>query len=317
MRVLLHFDKTALFSDLVRERFPDAEIRCCNTYADLPRVLQEFAPVVLFCIKFENRPYPRDAVLECRSLQWVSNGGAGVDHLTPWDPRRLIVTNAAGVASEVMATYVLGGILALAMGFPRFLDNKARQQWQWQYVESVIGRTLVVVGLGHTGQAVARLAHGMGMRVVGTRARPRPTEHVARVFSSEELPAALALGDYVVISVPLLEGTHHLIDAGAMESMKPGARLVDVSRGGVVDEKALVDALRSGKLGGAVLDVFEREPLPPSSPLWKLDNVILTPHCSSVYQGWERRTAEMFCDNLDRWMVGEALENVVDPARGY
>ena len=108
-----------------------------------------------------------------------------------------------------------------------------------------------------------------------------------------------------------------LIDAAAFAALKPGAVLVDVSRGGIVRQAALVDALKSGRLRGAVLDVFETEPLPGESPLWDMDNVIVTPHCSSVYDGWERRSVEMFCDNLDRWKRGEPLQNVVDPTRGY
>ena len=317
MRVLLHFDRTELFDDLVTHRIPELEIRCCNTYDDLPRALEEFSPEVMFCIKFEERPYPRDAVMECASLGWVSVGGAGVDHLAPWDPKRLTVTNASGIASDMMACYVLGGIIALSMRLPLFMKRQCRHQWQWEHVEEIAHRTLTILGLGHTGQAVARLAQSVGLKVVGTRARPVPTKHVDHVFSPNELYEALTLGDYVAVCVPLVENTRHLIDSHAIGAMKPGAYLIDVSRGGVVDQAALVEGLRNGKIGGAMLDVFEHEPLPAESPLWDLDNVIITPHSSSVYEGWERRAAEMFCDNLECWLAGTALTNVVDPARGY
>ncbi|MDH3920299.1 MAG: hypothetical protein OEU25_19215, partial [Rhodospirillales bacterium] len=126
-----------------------------------------------------------------------------------------------------------------------------------------------------------------------------------------------AEADYVVVSLPLTERTRHLIGRRAIAAMKPGAFLIDVSRGGVVDGAVLSEALAEGRLGGAMLDVFEREPLPPDSPFWDLENVIVTPHSSSVYEGWERASAAMFCDNLVRWRAGQALDNVVDPARGY
>lgn len=317
LRVLLHYDHTELFEDVVRSRFPDVEVRCCTSYADLAPTLEAFAPEVLFCIKFESLAYPRDALMSCRTLRWVANGGAGVDHLIPWDRKRLTVTNASGVASDMMAEYVLGGMLALAIGLPRFVRAMGERRWQFRQVSGISGKRLAIVGLGRTGRAVARLARRLSMQVVGTRARPVATAHVQRVFPADQLRLALDGAHFVVVCAPLTDVTRHLLDEGAFEAMMPGACLVDVSRGGVVDQSALAEALASGHLGGAVVDVFEREPLPASSPLWNMPNVVVTPHCSSVYAGWERRAAEMFCDNLLRWRAGRRLRNVVDPVRGY
>lgn len=317
MRVLLHHDRPEVFADLVTSRFDDIEVELCRSYDALAGMLASFAPEVMFCIKFENRPYPRAPVIDSRSLKWVGVGGVGVDHLVPWDPSRLTVTNGAGVPSEVMGMYVIGGIIALTMGLPRFIRQQMQHVWKWHYVGQVAGRTVTVVGLGHTGRAVARLATGIGLRVVGTRARPRPTEHVDRVYGASELHKALSEGDYVVVATPLIEGTRDLIDHAAIEAMKPGAYVIDVSRGGVVGPEALLAGLRSGKLGGAMLDVFETEPMPPDSPFWDLENVIITPHSSGVFEGWERSAVQVFCDNLVRWRAGEPLANVVDPARGY
>ncbi len=316
-RVLLHYDRTELFADYIIERCPDVDVHCCNSYAALPGALAAFAPRILFCIKFENRPYPRDAVLACPSIQWVSNGGAGVDHLLPWDPAHLTVSNASGVASPMMAEYVIGGMLALSIGFPGFMRRQVEHRWQFERVAGVAGKTVAIVGLGSTGRAVAALASALDMRVVGTRARPIPTPWVDNVYPAAELHRAVAESDFVVVTAPLLESTRHLIDEAAITAMKPGACLIDVSRGGVVDQSALIAGLESQKLAGAVLDVFEGEPLAADSPLWDLPNVIITPHCSSVYAGWELRAAQKFCDNLQRWLAGEALENVVDPERGY
>ena len=317
LRVLIHYDRPALFQDLIARRFPDLTLRCCESYADLAGALADFAPQILFCIKFENRPYPREAVMASPSIAWVSNGGAGVDHLLPWDPERVTVTNAAGVASQMMAEYVVGGMLALSIGLAGFMRRQMAHRWQFHQVAGVAGKTVAIIGLGRTGRAVARLASALDMRVIGTRAHPVETAHVHQVYPAAALHQALSQADFVVVAAPLLPGTRHLVDAGAIAAMKAGACVLDVSRGGVVDQAALSEGLRNQHLGGAVLDVFEREPLPADSPLWDLDNVIITPHCSSVYAGWERRAAEMFCDNLARWRAGEALQNVVDPARGY
>lgn len=316
-RILVHFDRPEPLARRIAERCADAQIACCTTYAGLARALAEFAPEILFCIKFGDRPYPREAVMDCPSLRWVSNGGAGVDHLMPWDPRRLTVTNASGVASGMMAEYVIGAMLALAIGWPAFLRRQRAREWRSREVTGIAGRTAAIIGLGRTGRAVARLASAFGMRVVGTRAHPAPTPWVDTVLGPRDLHRALGEGDYVIVTAPLVESTRHLIDAAAIAAMKPGARLVDVSRGGVVDQSALAEALESGRVGGAVLDVFEREPLPATSPLWAMDDVIITPHCSSVYSGWELRAVDMFCENLARRRAGGVLENVVDPARGY
>ena len=192
-------------------------------------------------------------------------------------------------------------------------------EWRWaqRAVGRIDGKTVTVVGLGKTGCEVARRAKALGLGVIGVRARPRPTPNVDRVYGSEDLHTALGEGDYVVLSVPLTDRTRGVIDAAAFGAMREGVILVDVSRGGVVEAAALLDAIASGHVAGAALDVFEDEPLPPESPFWDLENVILTPHCSSVYDGWEGRSAEIFCENLARWRKGEPLENVVDPVRGY
>ena len=315
--ILVHYDHPEPLRDRIATRFPDADVACCDTYAGLADALATFTPGILFCIKFGDEPYPREAVMGCPSLEWVSNGGAGVDHLMPWDPARLTVTNASGVASEMMAEYVIGGMLALSLGLPGFMRRQRAREWRFREVAGIGGSTVAVIGLGRTGRAVARLARAFGLRVLGTRAHPVETACVDTVLPPERLHEALGEADYVVVAAPLLESTRQLVDAAAIAAMKPGARLVDVSRGGIVDQSALAAALGSGRLAGAVLDVFEHEPLPAESPLWAMDNVIITPHCSSVYAGWDLRAVDMFCDNLARRLAGKALENVVDPARGY
>ena len=312
MKLLVHYDRPEMILEIVRRRHPAAAIACCTDYASMPETIAREMPDVLFTIRFAGTPgFPRAAILASPSLRWVSVGGSGTDHLAPWDPARLTVTNAAGVAADAMAQYVIGGILHFAMGFAR------ERAWTVGSVTPVNGRTIAILGLGKTGQAVAKLANACGMHVVGLRARPAATTSVDRVEPIERLHDILGITDYLAVCLPLTPATRGLIDAAAFQALKPGAVLVDVSRGGILHQEALLAALRDGRVAGAVLDVFETEPLPPDNPLWAMENVVITPHCSSVYEGWERRAVEMFCDNLDRWLSGGSLENIVDPARGY
>ncbi|MEM7224764.1 MAG: D-2-hydroxyacid dehydrogenase [Pseudomonadota bacterium] len=317
MRVLLHYDNPEPLAEVLRARFPEAEVQTCDSYDGLDGALQAFQPDALYCIKFENKPYPRDAVMSCAALRWVGIGGVGVDHVMPWDPERLTVTNSSGVSSQVMASYVIGGILALTLGFPRFMRQQRERLWPLDSVGQVAGKTLCIVGLGQTGQAVAKLAVAHGINVIGIRSRPRETPHVSQVYAADRLIEALGRSDLLVVATPLLDSTRNMIGDQAIAALNPGAIVVDVSRGGVVDSQALIAGLQSGHLGGAVLDVFAPEPMPADCPLWDMENVIVTPHCSAVFDGWELKSVEMFCDNLARWQAGEPLVNVVDPKRGY
>src|SRR5215469_535648 len=318
MRLMIHSDKASELLEPFRRRHPDVELVLCTDYPSLPRLLEEHAPEALYTIRFAGTPnFPRPAILAAPSLRWVSVGGSGTDHLAPWDPARLTVTNAAGVGAPTMAQYAIAAALHFTLGLPRFAAAQRERRWAPDNVASVEGRSVLILGLGKTGQAVARLAKAHGMRVLGLRAHPVPTTHVDRVEPVARLHDLLPEADFLVVCVPLTPGTRGLIDAAALARLKPGAVLIDVSRGGVVRQAALIEALESGKLKGAALDVFETEPLPAENPLWDTANVIITPHCSSVYEGWDLRSVEMFCDNLDRWKRGEKLNNIVDPRRGY
>lgn len=315
--IVIHADQPDAMAAILQQRHPDATIALCRDYAGLPAVLDDVRPEVMFGIRFAGGAgFPRAAILGSRTLRWVSVGGSGTDHLAPWDPPRLVVTNAAGVAADVMAAYVMGTALSLRLGLPRFGREQRAHRWTPAPVRPLSGGTMLIIGLGHTGRATARLAKAHGMRVLGLRARPAETPHVDLVAGIERLPALLPEADVIVVCVPLTDATRGLLDRTAFEAVKRGAVLVDVSRGGIVQEAALIEAL-SGRLAGAALDVFETEPVPPDSPLWDLPNLIMTPHSSSLYDGWEERAIELFADNLDRWRQGVPLQNVVEPARGY
>jgi len=317
MRVLLHVERADELVGRLAARFPDIEVEACTSYDALGAALDGFRPNAQFHIRFEDRPYPGDILLAAPSLDWIAVAGVGVDHLGPWDRQRLTVTNGAGVASHSMAWYVIAGILALDMRFPHFMRAQARHAWQPGFVGRPGGKTIAVVGLGNTGQAVAQKAAALGLRVIGTRARPRPMDHVDAVHGPDALHDVLAEADVVVVATPRTGKTIGLLNRAAFAAVKPGAYLIDVSRGGVVEPAALVEALQSGRIAGAVIDVHDPEPMPADSALWDMENVIVTPHSSAVYDGWERDALDIFADNLARRLAGEPLSNVVDPLRGY
>lgn len=318
-RVLLHTRDSAPLAEKLAGRFPGAEIAECNDYDGLAAMVEEFKPDVVYSVRFAgSEGFPLEALLGPGGPPWVSNAGVGVDHLGRWDTSRTTVTNAAGVAADMMAEYVFGGFLHFTLDVPGLQADKGRRHWDaLRHVRPLKGRTLLIVGLGHTGQAVAALGKAFGMRVVGTRARPRKMEGVDEVHAASELISLLPRADFVAVSTPLTPETRGLVGKREIAAMKPGAVLADVSRGGVVDQTALVEALNSGHVAGAALDVFETEPLPQGHPMWDMEKVLLSPHCSAVHAAWEEDSFELFLANLDRWMHGKPLMNVVDPARGY
>lgn len=316
--VLLHTDRLERALNIVRAAHSDLQVHGCDSYAGLASALADTAAEVVYSVRFAgSQGFPRAALLGAETVRWLSVGGSGTDHIAPWTPDRLTVTNAAGAASDMMAEYVLGAMLSFSLSLRGFARAQHRREWISGRMRPISGRTLLIVGLGHTGRALAARAKAMGMTVIGLRAHPVPTEHVDETHGIAALAALLPRADFVAVCVPLLSSTRGLIGAEALAAMKPGAVLIDVSRGGVVDGEALVAALRTRQIAGAALDVFETEPLPSDHPYWTMQNVILTPHCSSVYDGWDDRAVGMFAENLGRYRRGDPLENIVDPERGY
>lgn len=316
--VILHTERPEPALAVVREAHPDLTVHGCDSYAALPGLIEKTGAEVVYSVRFDGTPrFPRTALLESATVKWISVGGSGTDHLAPWDATRVTVTNAAGVAADMLAEYALGTMLSFTLDLKGFAARQREMRWGAGKVEPIAGKTVLILGLGKTGQAFARRAKAMGMTTIGVRARPDATAHVDEVHGQEALSAQLSRADFVLCCVPLTGATRGLLGAAEFAAIKPGAVLVDVSRGGVVDEASLIAALSSGRLKGAALDVFAQEPLPPEHPLWGFDNVIVTPHCASVYDGWDLNSVRMFAANLTRWRQGAPLDNVVDPGRGY
>jgi phosphoglycerate dehydrogenase-like enzyme len=252
------------------------------------------------------------ALRDAKALRWLHTFSAGVDH--PWfralHQKGIRLTTSSGAHAVPIAQTVALYLLALSRGLPAWADAQRRCAWERHPIDDLSGRLLGVVGLGPIGLEVARLGQALRMRVVGLRRRPRGDEP-CETWPLARLDELLPETDALVLALPLTEDTRHLLDAKRLRAMKRGAWLVNVGRGALVDEPALVEALRSGHLGGAGLDVFENEPLPPESPLWSLPNVIVTPHNSGDTPGNLDRACEIFLDNLGRYGRGEPLRNEV------
>ena len=249
-------------------------------------------------------------------LRWFQNMGAGVERvLVPELPAAVRITRVAGIFGPWMAEYTLGWCLWVTQRIERFRADQRRRRWQPVDPRRLSGQTLCVVGLGDIGRHIAGAAHGLGMTVVGVSRTPRRVAGVARVFRTRDRARALARADFAVLTVPLTRDTRGLIGSRELRAMKPTAWLVNLARGAIVDTAALVAALRARRIGGAVLDVFDAEPLPASDPLWRLDNVAITPHISGPSVASE--IAPIFADNLRRYRAGRPLRYEVDRRRGY
>ncbi|WP_300035309.1 D-2-hydroxyacid dehydrogenase [uncultured Roseobacter sp.] len=316
--MLLHNKETSSLAAELVKACPAAEVAECNSYEGLPEAIARFRPDIVYTVRFAgSNGFPRDALFGNDGPQWVANGGAGTDHFGLWDADIVTVTNAAGVAADMMAEYVVGAFLHFTLDVPGLISDQKHRIWRQRVVRPLKGSSLVIVGLGKTGQAIALRAKALGMNVAGTRARPRQMENIDEVCAPEELSRLLAQADFLAVCAPLTANSRGLLGDAEFACVKPGAILVDVSRGGVVDQRALVQALRSGQIAAAALDVFETEPLPANHEFWSRSDVLISPHCSSVYAGWEKASFSLFLDNLKRWIAGDPLLNTVSPELGY
>jgi D-2-hydroxyacid dehydrogenase (NADP+) len=266
---------------------------------------------------------PPDLTERAPNLRWVQVISAGVDRLLSSGLLQsgVTLTTASGVHATPIGECVLGMMIMQAKGWPGLFRAQARREWTRFWPRVLSGQTVGIVGLGSIGREVARLAKTFGMRVLGVRRSGAPVESgdylVDEMFGPLDLLKVLAESDYVVLALPLTEETHHVIGELALRSMKPSAYLINISRGAVIDEAALVRALKEGEIAGAGLDVFESEPLPPESELWDMENVIISPHIAGGTPVYMEQAVEIFCDNLRRYLADEPLRNVVDRQRGY
>jgi phosphoglycerate dehydrogenase-like enzyme len=262
---------------------------------------------------------PRGIWARAARLRLVHLAGVGAEALLPAPdlPAHVRIAGARGLFADEAAEHVIASMLALLRGLPQLVERQRGGEWRRHEVDRAAGKTIGILGLGEIGSRVACIAQAMRMRVIATKRRPAPHEHVDEVLAPEHTNDLLAASDVVVVALPSTPATRGLLDADALARCRPGALLVDVGRGGIVDEHALVRALLDGRLGGAALDVFEHEPLPSDSPLWHVPGLLVTPHLAGFGRDYLGRLVARVLDNVARLDRGEPLLGEIDRDTGY
>jgi phosphoglycerate dehydrogenase-like enzyme len=268
-----------------------------------------------------SRDLLRSVFLACPQLRWVHNRSAGLDGtLFPELVASAVpLTNGSGVFSQSLGEFALAAVLFFAKDFHRMLRNQQAARWEQFEVEEISRQTAGIVGYGDIGRAVAWRLHAMGMQVLALKRNPpaEPDPLIAEFYKPANMAAMLARCDYVIAAAPLTPETHHMISDAAFAAMKPNAVVVNVGRGPVIDQVALLRALTEKKIRGAGLDVFEQEPIPPADPIWRLDNILISSHTADRTRTWHDEAMQFFVAQYERFRRGEPLKNIVEKRLGY
>ena len=304
----------------IRQRWPEMRVTHLPDYAGLESELTDANIFVGFSLRPEQFPW-------ARRLKWLHSTAAGVGQLMYPELRQsgIEVTNASGVHRIPMSEHILGTLIALARRFPDCWRYQQQSRWAQQQLwddpvrpRELRGQIVLFIGFGAIGREVAKLAVPLGLRIHAvTRSGRGDAELAAKFYPAAQLHEALPEADFVVLAAPETLETRRMIGARELALMKPTAYFINVARGALVDEPALMAALQQRTIAGAALDVASQEPLPPDNPLWKLDNAFITPHMSAVSEHLWTRQTDLLMENLERWFAGRELLNRVDLARGY
>lgn len=316
MRIVLGYPVEQRHLQQIHANAPQAEL----IVADQPDIPDAIFSADVFCGHAKERPVPWQQVVDQGRLQWIQSSAAGIDHcLTPAVINSpVIVTSASGVFADQVAEQTLALLLGLLRGLPVFFRAAQRREFVRRPTADLHRATVGIIGLGGNGRRLAELLAPFRTRILATDYFPvdRPA-CVHQLLPPEGLEEVIRESDIVILCVPLTQQTHGMIDRKVLRAMKPDSLLINVARGPVVVESALVEALESGHLAGAGLDVTEVEPLPPSSRLWELPNVIITPHVGAQSRTRYDDATNLFCDNLRRFLAGGPLRNLVDKQLGF
>jgi phosphoglycerate dehydrogenase-like enzyme len=298
----------------------EARVTVCKDRGKLPNLAAE-ADVILNADFSDLRLLP-DMFPYAGRVQWVHSIAAGIDSILSSEliASPVILTNGRGVFRRPLGEWVIAAMLFFSYDLRRLLKQQREQRWEKFEPIELRGRTLGIVGYGEIGRTAAELARPFGMRIVAVRRKPELSVQdplLDKVYPPARMNEMLGECDFVVVAAPLTRETRKLVGAPQFEAMKRSAVIINVGRGPVIDETAMIAALESGRIRGAGLDVFETEPLPAGHPLYRLSNVLLSPHCADQTAGWLDRAVEFFVENFERFRKGEPLQNVVDKRAGY
>jgi phosphoglycerate dehydrogenase-like enzyme len=334
----LKIKSTVALNDSQRDRIkaaaPDANLvdRRCRTPDEVHELISDGCDVMLTFIT------PTDLARRAPNLRWVQLLSAGADHaLAALNNASFSMTTGSGIHATPIAEYTIASMLAYAHKLHTLIRAQLRHEWMRSgglrgSIDELSGKTMGIIGYGSIGRETARLGKALGMRVLALKRDPSTRRDTGwcpvglgdpegnipeKFYGADDCCTILSESDYVSVTLPLTEHTRRFIGRKEIAAMRPATFIVNIGRGGVIDENALIEALKAGTIAGAGLDVFEQEPLPKESPLWDLENVILTPHMSGGNRGYMDRACELFADNLKLFTAGKPLLNLVDKQFGY
>jgi phosphoglycerate dehydrogenase-like enzyme len=312
-------DRLALVESYRKELarlLPDMRIVFTSDLAEIERVLDD--------VEILAGIVPAELLARAKHLRWMQQWGAGADWLLNRPnglPAGVVLTNMSGLHADQISEQIMGYILAFARNLHRAIRAQQEHRWRpadWNELFELPGKTMLLLGLGGIGARTGQVASALGLSVVGVRNHPeRQVEGISRIYGPDKLPELWPVADFVVLALPLNLQTRNLVGEKELRAMKTSSYLINIGRGGLVDEPALIKALEQGWIAGAGLDVFAHEPLPADSPLWDMDNVIITAHYAGRSPIHEQGAMAILLDNVRRYVAHEPLRNMVDPLRGY
>ncbi|MBN1504445.1 MAG: D-2-hydroxyacid dehydrogenase [Candidatus Eisenbacteria bacterium] len=309
MRLLIVHSRAPEYAALIDRSVPNLDIITARSGREVPADMKGIDVILAW-------RFPKELLRRATDLRWLASTGAGVDHLLiPSLPEAVVVTKAPPIFSGLITEYVMGYILYLTLNIEEVLSNKRRKVWAAPARSTLAGKVIGVLGMGTIGSEVAKVANAFGMRTWGVRRTPRPSPDAEKMFGRNELESFLPNLDFLVVTLPLTKETQNMIGGRELSLLKPECWVVNVARGRIFDEESLAAALRTGKLGGYISDVFGVEPLPETSPLWELPNALITPHYGAITPPEE--FIPYFVDNVRRYLRGEPLKHKVDRKKGY
>jgi phosphoglycerate dehydrogenase-like enzyme len=319
MKIMLTIDLNEKYLNRIRETVPGAEVVKAVDVETQKRELQDTEIVVAFgdSLKLELLP-------EAENLNWIQSWAAGVDnYTTPEVMKHLIdnnvkLTTMSGIHGDIIAEHTMGLVISFSRKLHKFYEQQKKGIWQRLKVDQLEGKTMAIIGLGAIGKEIAHKAKAFKMHTIGVKKNiNEKIDCVDELYSNDELLSVLNKADYVVVIVPLTDETTRMFGKEEFRAMKETAYFINMARGQVVNEEELILALEEGWIAGAGLDVFEEEPLPSDSPLYRLDNVLITPHVGGIHPDYHKKAVQVFLNNLERYQKGLELNNLVDYNRGY